>query len=87
MQVAIVGAVLPLLLSLAKRWNMKLDGATVGLVTIFICFLVAVVTMLVTGKFDYQDIPGAFIIAYGMSQVIYKGIMKPIGLDERIESK
>ena len=86
MQVSIVGAVLPFALSFAKRY-IKMDSKLIGLVTMLLCLIAAAVSASVSGEFEAKELPEMFILVYGTSQVIYKGLMKPTGMDVKMEGK
>ena len=82
--IMIVSAIVPFCISMVKRFT-TLQGNTVSVIAMVISFLVALLSSVFAGEFDYQDLPKSFLIAYGTSQLVFKGVMKTMNIDEKLE--
>ena len=88
MQVSIVGLVLPLVISFAKRF-VVLEGVVTGLLTLAVCFVIALGFELSenSSEWNAETLVQKLLLVYGAAQLVYKGVMKPTGIDAKIESK
>jgi membrane-bound metal-dependent hydrolase YbcI (DUF457 family) len=82
----IAGGVLPLLISLLKRW-IKLGKQQVSLLVLVVCFIIAAVIELASVDFNWEVFVGRLAVVYTTSQAVYLIIMKTIDLDTRIEGE
>lgn len=83
---AILGAVLPFLISFIKRFWTLTSQQTYGLVFI-LCFLVTAGVEVYQNGWELEKVFINFSVVLATSQLIYAIVMKSLELDTRIEGK
>ena len=84
LQILIVGAIIPFLVSLLKRW-VTLTKQQLFLLVFGVSFLIASIFELIEYGFSYEVYLGRIASIYGVSQIIYWSVLKSTELDLKIE--
>ena len=84
LQILIVGAILPPIISLLKRW-VVLSKQQNALLTIGVCFVVVSIFELIECSFNFEQYLSRLATVFGASQIVYQVIMKPNEIDRMIE--